>query len=106
MVDHHDEHDVHITPVRTYLLAGLALLVLTLVTVGVAFVDLGPLNEIVALSVATAKALVIVLIFMHGRYATGVSRLAIVAGLIWFAILVVGILDDYLTRDWIMIPGK
>ena len=46
----------------------MALLVLT---VGAAYVDLGPLNLLVALAIAAAKAVLIVLIFMHVRYSTG-----------------------------------
>jgi cytochrome c oxidase subunit IV len=105
-VDTHDDHQQHVTPQRTYLLAGAALAVLTLVTVGVAFVDLGPLNDVVAVGVASLKAFIIVSIFMHGRQTDSITRLVMVAGILWFAILVVGTLDDYLTRDWLAIPGK
>lgn len=98
----HDGHnEMHITPVSHYLLAGGALFVLTLLTVGVSFVDFGAFNDLIALLIAAVKAAVIVLIFMHGRYTHGITRLAMVAGLIWFLLLVFGVMDDYLTRDWI-----
>jgi cytochrome c oxidase subunit IV len=107
MSDHHNHHDhddhdheMHITPVRTYLIAAAALFVLTVITVAVAFFDFGPLNEVIAMGVATAKAAVIIVVFMHARYTTGVTRLAMVAGIVWFAILVLGVMDDYLTRSW------
>ena len=103
---HHDDHTAHVTPLRTYLLAALALLVLTIITVAIAFVNLGPLNDVVAVGVATVKALIIVIIFMHGRATSGVTRLVIVAGILWLAILMVGTFDDYLTRDWLAIPGR
>ena len=45
-----------------------ALLFLSGLTAGIAFVDLGPLNTIVALVIATVKALLVVLIFMHVKY--------------------------------------
>jgi cytochrome c oxidase subunit IV len=106
VAQHQHEHHQHVTPQRTYLLAGLALAILTLVTVGVAYLDLGPLNDVVAVGVASLKAFIIVTIFMHGRQTSGVTRLVMVAGLLWFAILVVGTLDDYLTRDWLGIPSK
>ena len=99
---HNDGHnEMHITPVSHYLLAGGALFVLTLLTVGVAFLDFGPFNDLIALLIAAVKAGVIVVIFMHGRHTQGITRLAMVAGLIWFLLLVAGVMDDYLTRDWI-----
>lgn len=108
--DHHEPHigepHKHVEPLRTYLLAAGALFVLTAVTVGIAFVDLGPLNDFLALGVASTKALVIVLIFMHARHSQGITRLAIVVGLLWLAILMVGVMDDYLTRDWLSVPGR
>ena len=103
---HHDDHTAHVTPLRTYLLAALALLVLTIITVGVAYVNLGPLNDVVAVGVATLKALIIVIIFMHGRATSGVTRLVILSGIIWLGILLVGTFDDYLTRDWLRTPGR
>lgn len=108
MADHHDHHsDVgHVEPLRTYLLAAGALFVLTVLTVAAAFVNLGPLNEVVALGIAATKALIIVMIFMHGRYTSGVTRLAMITGVIWLAILIVGVLDDYLTRDWLDALGR
>lgn len=109
-MDHsdHDHHEGtgHVEPLRTYLIAAGALLVLTIVTVAVAFVDLGPFSDIVALGIAASKAAIIVFIFMHARYTTGITRLVMVVGVIWLAILIVGVMDDYLTRDWLLIPGK
>lgn len=101
----HSSHDtdnpIHITPVSHYLLAGGALFVLTLLTVGVAYVDFGPLNDVIALVIAMIKAGIIVVIFMHGRHTQGMTRIAMVAGLLWFFLLVAGVMDDYLTRGWI-----
>ncbi len=58
----------HIVPVR--LLAGVlaALLVLTIVTVAVAHFDFGTLNLWLALAIATTKAALVILIFMHLAY--------------------------------------
>ena len=60
----------HIVSAKTNIAVWLALLVLTGVTAGIAFVDLGPLNTVVALVIATVKALLVVLIFMHVKYAS------------------------------------
>ncbi len=58
----------HILPLRLYLGIGAALLVLTAVTVAVSFVPLGPYNLVVALSIATIKALLVAFFFMHLLY--------------------------------------
>ncbi len=102
--EHTMEH--HITPPRTYWIIGAALIVLTGLTVAVAFVNLGPLNDVVALGVASVKAALVVIYFMHARYSRGITRLVIVAGLLWLGILIVGVMDDYLTRDWLATPGR
>lgn len=107
MTDHdHSAPHGHVTPQRTYILAGLALAVLTVLTVVVASIDLGPLNDVVAVGVATLKAAIIVIIFMHGRQTGGITRLVMLAGVLWLGILIFGTLDDYLTRDWLSVPGK
>lgn len=96
----------HVTPVKTYVLVCVALLVLALTTYTAAFVNLGALQTPVALGIATAKALLIILFFMHARYSTGIMRVVIGAGLLWLGILIVGIMDDLITRGWLGIPGK
>ncbi|MBA3531030.1 MAG: cytochrome C oxidase subunit IV family protein [Ardenticatenales bacterium] len=101
----HEAHVGHVTSPTTYLIAAGALFVLTALTVGAAFVDLGPLNDLVALLIAGTKAAIIIVVFMHGRYTSGITRLAMVAGLIWLALLILGVMDDYLTRDWLMTPS-
>ena len=95
----------HITPVRTYVMVGGVLLGLTALTYGVSLVDLGAWNAAVALAIAAAKALLIVLYFMHGRYSSGLTRLAVLVALAWMALLMVGTLDDFVTRSWLAIPG-
>jgi cytochrome c oxidase subunit 4 len=79
----------------------IALLVLTALTTGVAFIDLGAeLNTVVALAIAVCKALLVILFFMHVKYSTGLTKLVIVAGFFFLAILVAMTLADELTRDW------
>ena len=55
----------HITPVRTYIAVFVALLVLLVATVGAAYLPLGDLHFPVAMTIAAAKAVLIVLFFMH-----------------------------------------
>ncbi len=64
-----NKHPVpHIIPMLVYLAIGGALLVMTLVTVAVSFIDLGFLNILVALAIATFKALLVAFFFMHLYY--------------------------------------
>ena len=90
----------HIVSPRIYLGIILTLMALTGLTIWVATVDLGPLNVVLALVIATLKATLVVLYFMHARYSPGRTKLVIVAGLFWLAILLVMTLADYLTRSW------
>jgi cytochrome c oxidase subunit 4 len=89
----------HIVPVRTYISIWLALLVLTGLTAGVAFVNLGPFNTVVALVIATLKALLVVLIFMHVKYASDrLTKVVLVSALFWLFLLLGLSLADYTTR--------
>jgi cytochrome c oxidase subunit IV len=90
----------HIVSPRIYLGIILTLMALTGLTIWVATVDLGPVNVVLALVIATLKAALVVLYFMHARYSPGRTKLVIVAGLFWLAILLVMTLADYLTRSW------
>jgi cytochrome c oxidase subunit 4 len=90
----------HIVPRRTYYLIFAALLALTFVTVMAARVDLGPLNTAVALAIASFKALLVVLFFMHVKYSTRLTQLAVIAAIYWLGILLVLTLSDYFTRSW------
>ena len=90
----------HVVPKKIYYTIFSALMVLTLVTVWVSSFDLGSLNTVVALAIAGVKATLVVLFFMHVKYGTRLTKLAIVAALYWFGILLALTLSDYLTRSW------
>ena len=100
------EEGSHVVPVGVYLAVFTALMVLTAVTTAAAFQDLGPLNNIVALGIATFKAALVVLFFMHVRYGTRLTPLVITAGLFWLVLLIALSLTDYLTRGWLGVPGR
>lgn len=89
----------HIVSRKIYFAIFGALLVLTVVTVLVARVDLGPLNNIVALTVAVLKATLVVLYFMHVRYSSRLTWVFVIAGLFWLGILLTLTLTDYMTRS-------
>jgi cytochrome c oxidase subunit IV len=90
----------HIVPRRTYYLIFAALMVGTAATVGAAFVDLGAFNNVVALGIATAKALLVVLFFMHVKYSTRLTWAVVVGSVFWLGILLALTMGDYLTRGW------
>ncbi len=94
-----------IPPRKIYLLVFVTLLMLTLVTVDIAFYDAGWLNLYIALAIATCKALLVILFFMHVRYSGRLTWVFVGAGFFWLAILLVFTLADYLTRDAIPNPG-
>jgi len=80
---------------------GTGLLVLTAVTVKAAFIDLGPWNPVIALLIATVKATLVVLYFMHVKGASEKLTAAVVlSGFFFLGILLSLSLADYLTRSW------
>ena len=93
-----NEHTEHIVSPGTYLAIILTLLALTGITVFAAFVDLGRFNIVVALLIATIKATLVVLIFMHAKYAPERTKLVIIAGVFWLALLLFMTLSDYASR--------
>ena len=90
----------HVVPVKTYLLIFFALMVLTLLTTGAAFVDMGIWNTPVALLIAVTKMLLVVLFFMHAKYTHGLTQVVILCGFFFLALLVAFTLADELTRHW------
>jgi cytochrome c oxidase subunit 4 len=90
----------HIVSWRVYAGVFLALVALTVATVVAASYDFGPLNVIVALGIAITKATLVVLFFMHARYAGGLTRLVVLSGVAFFFILVFLTMSDYVTRSW------
>jgi cytochrome c oxidase subunit IV len=95
----------HIVPVRTYVIIFLALIVLTWVTTAIAFVDLGPFNVYVALTIAVIKATLVVLFFMHVKYNERVTKIYVGAGFFWLLIMIGMVLTDYISRLWLPANG-
>jgi cytochrome c oxidase subunit IV len=92
----------HIVPVRIYLMIFLALLLGTFLTVVAAFYDFPwQLNTVIALTIATIKATLVVLYFMHVRYSARLVWVIVASALFWLAILFGLTLSDYWTRDWL-----
>jgi|SRR5581483_8202557 len=90
----------HIVSSKTYYTIWIILLVLTAVTAWIATVDLRPpLNTIVALLIASGKATIVVLFFMHVKYTSEkLTKTVLVAAVFWLLILLALSMADYTTR--------
>jgi cytochrome c oxidase subunit IV len=93
-------HAHHLVPVSAYYWNFAALMVLLVLTLVAAMFDLGEFNTIIALTIAVAKALLVVLYFMHLRWSTALVRVFAGAALFWLTILFTLTLDDYFSRPW------
>lgn len=94
------EHSSH-SSLTTYFMVWLALLFGTALTSFVARIDLGPFNAAVALIIATTKALLVALFFMHIKGASEkLLKLVIFSTLFMLAILMVLSMADFGTRVW------
>ena len=94
----------HIVPVRVYLVIFLALLVGTALTVFAAFYDFPwRFNTVIALTIASVKATLVVLYFMHVRYSPRLVWVIVASALFWLAILFALTLSDYFTRPWLSV---
>ena len=93
----------HVAPKSMYYAVFAALIVGTALTVGVAFIDLGPLNNILMLGIAITKALLVILFFMHVRWASRLTWVVAASGFFWLLILFGLTMTDYLSRGWV--PG-
>jgi cytochrome c oxidase subunit IV len=89
---------------KSYLIVFGMLVVLTVVTTGVAYVDLGFFNVIVALTIAISKALLVVMFFMHLAHSAHRTQVVAGAGILWLLILITFTVSDVLTRSWISSP--
>ena len=94
-----------VVPLRIYAVIFATLLLLTLVTVDVAFFNFGLMNIYIALAIATTKATLVILYFMHVRYAPSLTWVFAAAGFIWLIILLTFTLSDFLTRGWVPMPS-
>jgi cytochrome c oxidase subunit 4 len=89
------------SPLKTYFAVWAALLLGTFITYEVAYIDLGRLNAIVALTIATIKALLVALFFMHLRHAhERLLKLVVIATVFFLFILIALSMADYGTRGW------
>jgi cytochrome c oxidase subunit IV len=90
----------HIDSVKAYVGVFIALIILTFTTVYVSQLELGEFHIIAALLIAFIKASLVAWIFMGVRHSTYMTRLFVVAGLLWLGIMMLITFGDYTTRAW------
>lgn len=88
----------HIASPKLYLGIFLTLMVCTAATVWAAYQDLGPWNIVIALAIATLKASLVVLFFMHAKYSPKRTQLVVICAIFWLGIMLALTLSDYETR--------
>jgi cytochrome c oxidase subunit 4 len=94
----------HTTPLitpRTYLAVFVALIVLTVATVGLSLLELGPWHLVAGICIGVVKAVLVILFFMHVLHSDRLTWLVIAAGFFWLALLIGGTIADYLSRPWL-----
>ena len=104
-----------VDPVRTYLAVFGALMGFTALTVAAAFWDIGHhtpagwpnvFNDLLAMTIALSKALLVITFFMHVRHATRLTKVVVSSSFAFLLILMAFTLSDYFTRGWLGPPGK
>ena len=92
----------HIVSVKVYLAIFLALMVGTALTVFAGLQDFpGQLNVIIAMTIAVAKATLVVLYFMQVRYSSRLIWVVFTSALFWLVFMFAFTFSDYWTRCWL-----
>lgn len=93
-------HPKYEVKIGTYVLVLFALIALTLLNTGLAFLPIGIFHGIFAVGIAVAEALIVILFFMHIWWSSRLMKLTVAAGFFTFLVLVVMTLSDYTSRAW------
>jgi cytochrome c oxidase subunit 4 len=90
---------------KEYVLVYIALIALMGLTLGLSYINFKGFNTPISLTIAAAKAVLVVLYFMHAKRSSGLHRILAMVGVFWLGMLTVLVLADYRSRDWLMLPG-
>lgn len=116
MSSHGKSNGIHVFPIRMYVFTLLALIGLMIATVAASYIHfpnltLGPvtingsiLANVLAMSIAVVKALLVVFYFMHVKYGTDLIKLWALTGFVWVTLMLF-ILMDYGTRKFEPAPA-
>jgi cytochrome c oxidase subunit 4 len=100
-----EEHRQHVIPTSIYVGIWAVRMVFTGVTVFASFLELGDWNIVLALTIATIKATLVVLFFMHLYYSSKLTKVTMIAAIFFLFLLLALSMTDYLTRSWLTNPG-
>lgn len=99
-------NEANALPVTTCVVVYVALLALTAVTVGAAFLDLSVLNTPMALGIASFKALLVMYFFMELRHSPKLTWVVMGSSFVFLAIMISLTMSDMISRGWLGVPGK
>jgi cytochrome c oxidase subunit 4 len=99
-------NEANALPVSTCIAVYVALLALTAVTVGAAFLDMSVLNTPMALGIASFKALLVMYFFMELRHSPKLTWVVMGSSFVFLAIMISLTMSDMISRDWLGVPGK
>ena len=89
------------SPLKTYFLVWGTLLLGTYITYKVAYLDLGVFNAAVALIIASIKATLVALFFMHVKGAREKMTKTVIFSVLFFLLILLALsMSDYATRSW------
>lgn len=96
----------HVVPAKLYAKVFGLLVLLALLTTGVAYINLGPFSVVAALTIAIVKMMLVILFFMHVRWSSKLTWVFVGAAFAWLLILIGLSFTDYLSRYWMPAPAK
>jgi len=99
------EQEHHVVPIRTYLAVYVGLIILVAITVSASFIDMGVISIIIVLSIAIAKAGLIMLYFMHLRYSPKLMWVFAGLGFFGLSIMILIAMGDYVARGGQIVPA-
>ena len=100
MSSHSVSEEKHVTSIKTYVLIFILLMILTIITVLVSYVDVGMFNIVTAMSVASIKAAVVALFFMHLKFEDSLTWAFAIFPLTLLALLIGMTILDTFTRNY------
>lgn len=92
------DEKIHISPYKSHILVLLGLIVLTAITVLITSVEMGPYNTTAAMIIASIKAAIVLLYFMHLRFDQKIYGIMVAIVVAIFAAVIVVTFFDYLYR--------
>lgn len=90
----------HIVPRKIYFSVFGALLVFTALTVVAANINFGKMNDVIAMTIAVTKMMLVLLFFMHVRYSSRLIWVIVASMFFWLLIMLSLTLTDYTSRGW------